>query len=325
MYCFLFSGSLSTTPVNTSKYGGESDSTAVRKSKLEQTPSKSSRNSKTPAKRRSSGRQRTSTVKTPIRKTPASVKRLGRPKQSSTTPGKVAAALTALKLTPVHKVTITPATAKRGRKDGNEPTESSPAKRARVTPKTAVASATNLEVSPPALNVDGLLKQAIKTLNDSSRKAKRNVTGQLVSVIDGIEVPCLPDKEHSMETRADKAARDPPIQLRSRSVVKVSLDKRDAPSKPFVGPHIRSQSSERASQPVKGQGARSRSIDRLLNPTKASKAPEPFISLKEATLRFQNRTPLRFRAKRRNSPGKLVAPLLTYCSWLNLIQSNFKK
>lgn len=299
---------MSSTPTNVNNTCTESASTTRRNSKPEQTPSKSSRKSKTPAKRRSSGRQRTSTVKTPIRmKTPASVKRLGRPKASAATPGKVAAALTALKLTPAHKISVTPSNAKRGLKDSNEQLESSPAKRAKLTPKTAVASATNLEVSPPSLNMDGVLQHAIKTLNDSSRKAKRNVIGQLVSVVDGIEVPCLPDKEHAMETRADKAAREPPIQLRSRSVAKVSLDKSEASKKPFAGSHVRSQSTDRELLPGHGPSARSKSIDRLLHPTKASQAPEPFISLKEATMRFQNRTPLRFRAKRRNSPGKYLS------------------
>ena len=302
----------SMTPSNVTPEINKPDSTSTANSKLGQTPCKSSRKSKTPGKRRSSTRQRMSTAKTPIRaKTPGSVKRLGHQKVPSTTPGKVMAALTALKLTPAHKLLSTPASTKRSRKDTNEPLQSSAAKRSKLTPKTTAVSATNLNVSPPALNVDGLLQEAVKVLNNSSRKTKRNVEGLLVSVIDGIEVPCLPDKEHSMETRADKAARDPPKQLRSRSVAKLSFGKNGTDSKPMVGSRVRSQSIDRVVQPLSGPNARSRSIDRLLNPTKTSKAAEPFISLAEATIRFQNRTPLRFRAKRRNSPAfKVKGPML---------------
>lgn len=285
----------------------ESRRKSARLSQSVQTPTVCGRKSKTPGKRRSSGRQRTSTVKTPIRlKTPVSVKRLGRNKQSTTTPGKVAAALTALKLTPVHKLAVTPASAKRSRKEKvKNPDPISPAKRMKLTPKPEVAAATNLEVSPPAMNMDGLLEQAIKTLHGSTRKVKRGLTGQLTSVIDGIEVPCLPDKEHLMETRADKAARDPPIQLRSRSVAKVVSENRDEV------PRGRSQSSDRAVVMSLKNKVRARSTDRLLNPLRA-KPSEPFVSLAEATIRFQNKTPLRFRVKRQNSPAlKVKGPILS--------------
>ncbi|XP_034255940.1 targeting protein for Xklp2 homolog [Thrips palmi] len=267
------------------------------------TSAKPSSRTTTPAKRRSSLRQRTSTVKTPSKlKTPASVKRLGRGKVSTTTPGKVVAALTALKLTPAHKVAVTPGSAKR--KQNTDDQQSSPSKRAKLTPKTNTVAATSMEVSPPALNVNGLLQQAIKTLNDSTRKGKRNVTGQLVSLVDGIEVPCLPDKEHNMETRADKAARDPPIQLRSRSIVKTLTEKEGA-----ARPRPRPQSSDRLVLPCKDFKSRSKSIDRLVH--KPIKAAEPFISLAEATSRFQNKTPLRFRVKRRDSPAnKVKGPIL---------------
>lgn len=268
---------------------------------------KPSSRTNTPGKRRSSLRQRTSTVKTPSKlktpgklKTPASVKRLGRPKVSTTTPGKVAAALTALKLTPAHKVAVTPASAKRIRKENTDQLQSSPPKRLKLTPKADATAATNMEVSPPAFNMNGLLQQAIKTLNDSTRKGKRNITGQLVSVVDGIEVPCLPDKEHNMETRADKAARDPPIQLRSRSIVKSSTNLKEGITS-AAGSRARSQSSDRVLVPPRDFKLRSNSIDRLVH--KPLKAAEPFVSLAEATSRFQNKTPLRFRIKRRNSPG----------------------
>lgn len=262
---------------------------------------KSTSNSRTPAKRRSSGRVRTSTVKTPLKlKTPGSVKRLGRKKSCTTTPGKVAAALTALKLTPAHKAGATPNSVKRTHNNCPEGLESPP-KRVRLTPKNGVSDATSLKVSPMALDVDGLLQQAIKSLTGSTRKVKRGLAGQLVSVVDGIEVPCLPDKEHTMETRADKAARDPPIRLRSRSIVKISSDKQDDKMSNAI-PRIRSLSNDRVLQPNNNK-SRARSIDRLLKPTRASRAPEPFVSLAEATSRFQNRTPLRFRVKRQNSPA----------------------
>ncbi|KAK3932182.1 Targeting protein for Xklp2-like protein [Frankliniella fusca] len=283
---------------------------SARHSQTGQTPRKSGQKAKTPGKRRSSGRQRTSTSKTPLKlKTPISVKRLAHKKQSGVTPGKVAAALTALKLTPVHKVSATPTSVKRPRQDKIEkPDDLSPSKRFKFSSKSDKTSATNLEVSPP-LNMDGLLDQAIKTLHGSTRKAKRGLAGQLTSVIDGIEVPYLPDKEHSMETRADKAAREPPIQLRSRSIAKVVSDKREQDSNIIV-PRARSQSSDRTMVKSLNHKVRGKSADRLVNSSRPKPA-EPFVSLAEATIRFQNKTPLRFRVKRQNSPAlKLKGPVL---------------
>lgn len=288
---------------------------------------KSERQSKTPTNRRSSGRQRMSTVKTPKRKTPAklkstSVKRLGRAKSYSTTPGKVAAALTALRLTPAQTAVPAPSSSsKRVRKESLEQLDTSPSKRVKLTPKPLSNTASNLEVSPPAVNMDGLLQQALKTLHGSSRKVKHNQAGNLVSVVDGIEVPCVPEKEHQMETRADTAARDPPIQLRSRSIAKVSVLKKNESMKLLGGPRGRSLSSDRTVQSSHEPKNRPRSIDRLVKPIQASKAVEPFVSLAEATSRFQNRTPLRFRFRRQNSPGEtLEVDILAYtylCSHLS--------
>lgn len=258
-------------------------------------------------------------MRTPKRKTPAklkstSVKRLGRAKSCSTTPGKVAAALTALRLTPAQSAIPAPSsTSKRVRKESVERLDSSPAKRVKLTPKPLPSSASNLEVSPPAVNMDGLLQQALKTLHGSSRKVKHNEAGNLVSVVDGIEVPCVPEKEHQMETRADKAARDPPIQLRSRSIAKASVVKKNESMKLLGGPRGRSLSSDRTVQSTHEPHHRPRSIDRLIKPIQASKVVEPFVSLAEATSRFQNRTPLRFRFRRQNSPGmSLDVDILAY-------------
>lgn len=279
--------------------------------KRQQTPSTSGRKSRTPAKRRSSGRQRTSTAKTPLKqKTPVSVKRLGQAKPLITTPGKVAAAMTALKLTPALKVSAL-GSGKRSRNEATEHAEASPSKRAKLTPKVAVGTPSNMEVSPPSMNMDKLLQQAIRTFNGSARKVKFDHTGQLVSTIDGIQVPCIPEKEHQMETRADKAAREPPIQLRSRSISKSSSRNEDESLKVHRASRIRSVSSDRQNEGSRGTVSRGRSIDRLLIPTEATKATQPFVSLAEATIRFQNRTPLRFRVKRHNSPAvKVKGPVL---------------